>query len=85
MLNIESGIEVSKIKKNGRPAKYPFRSMGKGDSFLVEIEDATKINKKRVSIIGAARHHKGLKITTRKVDEGLRVWCVEPVSEEGNS
>jgi hypothetical protein len=55
--------------KNGAPAKYPWRTMDIGDSFLAPGK----------SINGQATHaaqRTGRKFTVRKVADGWRVWRI---------
>lgn len=52
--------------------EYPFNDMEVGDSFFVASE-SRKIDSLRGRISSAARM-KGIKVATRKIDGGLRVW-----------
>lgn len=75
---VESGIPITRIRK---PVIYPFDKMGVNDSFLIPAT-AAQIKKIRPSINGCLRsYNKGVKekvkITTRMVHDGIRVWIIK--------
>jgi hypothetical protein len=74
MYKIEKNIPMPEGR--GRKKKYPFEEMESGDSFFV------KCGKKEVAAVRAAvlkenRACMTHKWSTRTVDGGLRVWCLE--------
>jgi hypothetical protein len=75
---IERGVPVP-AAASGRPRKYPFAEMRKGDSFLVAFNDETPA-KLRALLATAANmwaRKSGGKFTVRTLDTGVRVWRVE--------
>lgn len=76
-IEIEKGIPVAKsvtrCKGNGRVQKL-IKRMDIGDSFLLEVEGRKLKYKQRT--FSAAAKSLGVKLITRTVDGGLRVWRV---------
>lgn len=56
--------------KQGRPCKYPFDRMKKGQSFLVPVKQARSV---KVLVSYHNRMGRG-RFAYRNTDEGLRVW-----------
>lgn len=74
MYEIEKNVPLLE-KAAGRKAKYPLASMEVGDSFVVPL----KYPKQRspvhsVASIFGKKH--GRKFTTRRIDNGVRVWRI---------
>jgi hypothetical protein len=72
---IEKDIPLPPRKSSsGRTAKYPWRWMEVGDSFLVPgLERASQFSGRA----GKTARTLGIKIATRKVDGGVRVWRIK--------
>lgn len=71
---------------NGRPAKYPFRSLREGESFdwdlsPSEIDAATEMSNLR-SAISQTKRRIGGDFTYRRDGLKVRVWCRVPVDPE---
>ena len=67
---IEKGVPVPpRNGGRGAPEKYPFSSMEVGDSFLApeKAQSSTQSAGKRL----------GMKFTSRKEADGVRIWRVE--------
>ena len=75
MYAIEKNVPVAASTQGG--IVYPFRDMEPGDSFLVPTERAggNHMNTPRRAATQYAKRH-GIKLVTRKVDGGLRIWRV---------
>jgi hypothetical protein len=69
---IEKDIPIASTR-NKRPRKYPICEMQLGDSFLIPEKEIR--GKMSACVHTAARYYK-YKVTTRKVDDGIRVWRV---------
>jgi hypothetical protein len=67
---IDRTIPLGRI---GRVSKYPFASLGVGDSF--EIRGADLVHSLRCAASQYARRH-GVRFATRAVPGGVRVWRV---------
>jgi hypothetical protein len=85
MIKIDKNIPLPqrnlKGGKGSNKAKYPFKNMQVGDSFLLKTLD-TKAERhyQRVLMIGAFKDRldmKGKKIATRSVPGGIRCWRTE--------
>ena len=78
MFKIEKGIEIPEVAttKQGRAAKYPFRTMEIGDSIF--IEDVADIRKaKNVFTQLNSRYKKAgepNRFVSADVDGGVRIW-----------
>jgi len=70
MVKIEKGIPITPNKPS-RERKYPWLELGIGDSFLITTGCVNV-----ASMVAAAGNKYGRKFSTRKVDEGTRVWRV---------
>jgi len=81
MYQIVKGIAIIQARK-GRPTQYPFKQMEVGDSFFVEfteeeMKSAKLKSKKQATILSAARVGRyGIKISTRRVENGIRAWRI---------
>lgn len=69
--SIETGIEIP-----DEGARFPFKNLEVGQTFLVPGADKALSASVRSSACAFARRHK-VRFTVRKVDEGVRVWRVE--------
>ncbi|HKQ24128.1 MAG TPA: hypothetical protein VJT81_06765 [Burkholderiales bacterium] len=66
---VQRGIPLPP-KKNGSKTKYPIDQLQVGDSFYVEgLKNSGGMNN--------LAKRRGMKIATRHVDGGLRVWRIE--------
>ncbi len=77
MYEIEKNVPLSASQQGG--IVYPFREMQPGDSFLVPAEKARADDKymsspRRAALIWGKRNN--VKLVTRRVDGGLRIWRV---------
>lgn len=87
--SIQKGIPV--IKREGLNSKYGFSRLEIGDSIFIPDEDIvikTYPNKKNpqkgynrnVNVQTAASYYarrKGIKLATRKIEGGIRIWRIE--------
>lgn len=80
MYEIQKGLPVPKPNRGGpgtgRPAKYPFRQMEVGDSFLIPLRpngDYMGLG----TTVSYATKQTGFKFTTRREPTGTRVWRVK--------
>lgn len=65
---VESNIPVPPISTGPKSSKYAFmRDMLSGQSFVVRDTKAAQ------AVYGAAKKM-GIKVITRKVDDGVRIW-----------
>lgn len=75
---IDKGVAIPNPRQaaGGRPAIYPWREMGVGDSFLVSLNGDTtrKVQRRMTSLASAAAQRLGFRFSTRIVDGGVRVW-----------
>ena len=71
-IKIEKGIPIP-AGQQGAPRKYPFDEMEIGDSFLVAEEKIRSVR----ALASLAKKKNGMKVATRKVDGGFRVWRIE--------
>lgn len=69
-IKVESGIPMP----SRSTGKYPLKVMIKGDSFFIPADVTT--NYLQANLFSSAKRA-GIKISTRSVDGGLRVWRVE--------
>lgn len=69
MYDIEKDVPV---KKRG-DAKYPLEKLEVNDSFLIPLKDLEDNTQQSVLTIAK---QKNINITTRKTDQGLRVWRI---------
>ncbi len=63
----------------GRPYKYPFEKLQVGDSFLVPLETDEEYTRKINSLTSCktlAQRALGIKMKTRRVSGGIRVWRI---------
>jgi len=76
MYQIEKDIPIPSISHKNRPSTiYPLKQMEIGDSFFVPDNDKGKKSTVRSAVLVIAKRI-GIKIVTRKVEGGLRVWRV---------
>ena len=71
MFEIETGIEMPPILKRG---KYPLKEMEIGDSFFIPASQSGNNVSARIT---PQAQRIGIKIITRKVEGGYRVWRYE--------
>lgn len=79
MYEIEKNVPIPPEARRTRQSKYPLRSMAAGDSFMIPLPvDAPKESYARAqqSVQSYASRWK-IKVTTRKVEGGVRVWRME--------
>lgn len=74
MYPIDKGIPIPKINHDKPSTTYPFKEMNVGDSFL--IPDGEKKSTARSAALIIAKRM-GIKVLTRKIEGGLRVWRIE--------
>jgi hypothetical protein len=78
---IESGVEMPEAKRNptGAKGKYPFPDMKIGDSFLYSraTDRTTQQYAGSAARMWAKKRNNGWKFSTRKTEEGVRIWRVE--------
>ena len=84
-MKVEKGIPIpskgiNQIGNKNNPQKYPWCELTEaGDSFLVPV--AADMTKKQIeslqSSVSGCGLRKKIKITTRQVKGGIRVWRVE--------
>lgn len=75
MFDIEDDVEIPapSASRAPRPSKYPLREMEAGQSFFIAVPDAANVAKVQRSVTSSAARWK-IKIVSRKVEGGLRVW-----------
>lgn len=75
-IKIDKKMPIPKVtSRSGRPVKYPFDKLKKGDSFLVEGDH--KIRHSIYSCLNAYNANRAdvkIEITTRAEEGGIRVW-----------
>lgn len=75
---IERGIQIPAIKAGKYLAcKFPFMLMRPGDSFLLRKDRHDNLSTVRSEAINTARKLR-MRVTTREVPGGVRVWLVSP-------
>lgn len=78
---IEKQIAIPLKYKKGREAFFPLGQMEIGDSFLILPNTKTPTGKDaRIALTQFASSYSkktGKKFTTRKVENGLRIWRIE--------
>jgi len=76
---IEKNIDIPAPRSGAYgQAKYPFRKMRAGDSFLLKPNGDGKkgLERARVMVLLEAKKYK-VKVTTRTVPGGVRVWKIQ--------
>lgn len=73
LIPIDRKVPLPKPQRGPR-AKYPFRTMKKGDSFLVSSKARNEFNVRCASYMASRRLK--VKFTVRRVPEGIRVWRI---------
>lgn len=68
-IKIEKNVPLSGRANNG---KFPFYKMEIGDSFSVGFDDRLSLR----SMASSYGRKNGKKFTTRKSDDGIRVWRI---------
>lgn len=78
MFEIEDDVEIPapSASRAPRPSKYPLRDMDPGQSFFIAIPEGQDVAKVQRSVTSSAARWK-IKIISRKVEGGLRVWRKE--------
>lgn len=72
---IEKNIEMPEIKKGGKQnIRYPWKQMEVGDSFFVKGIDDGYV--RRAISQFHSTHKDGARFSSRKVEDGTRVWRV---------
>ena len=84
IMEVETGVEVPP-KRYGpymtSAYPYPWGQMKPGDSFVIRCgSDTRAVTQIRGKVLSAARYA-GIRITTRTVEEGLRVWRLNEVAQ----
>ena len=74
MIAIDKNIPAPVRNERGRPAKYPWRQMKKGDSFYVNGD--TNIRHFQVYAHEVASRL-NIKVATRMEGTGIRVWRIK--------
>jgi hypothetical protein len=69
---IEKGIAMTTTRTQ-RPCKFPVREMKVMDSFLIPEND---VRRTVTQCVRKAAGYYGFKVSTRKVEGGVRVWRV---------
>ena len=68
------GVEPIPPAKPGPAPKYPFGDMEEGETFVIECRpDERSVVQGRVH---SAAYMRGVTISTRSVDDGVKVWLV---------
>lgn len=74
MYQIEKNVQIhGETPKNGRPAKYPLKDLGVGDSFLVPQK---RVDDLRQSIKWAESTTRA-RFLARQIGPDVRVWRTE--------
>jgi addiction module HigA family antidote len=85
-ISVEKNITIPRIKQTaGRTGKYPFHKMKIGDSFFIPCRNPAsngemrKCRSRAISSLSKFNDKNGtkIKITTRSVKTGIRVWRTE--------
>ena len=85
MLKIDKNIPIPPKRKENYhrgKRKYPFLEMQVGDSFFVECQQTPRARDHKIIQVNNVfrrykkRHNLQIKITTRSVPEGIRVWRI---------
>ncbi len=76
MYQIDKDIPIPSIKHDRTSTIYPLKEMGIGDSFFVPDKITGKKTTVRSTVIATSKRI-GIKIVTRRVEGGLRVWRIE--------
>jgi hypothetical protein len=80
---VEPNIPLPNIPRGAQPspARYPWAEMKIGDSFFIPLLNKTLINVRGGLQIDLKKYYlqEGvkIKITTRSIDNGLRVWRIK--------
>ena len=77
MYAVERNVPAPGINRPSRATKYPFPQLKVGDSFFVPHDNNNRaIPRVRSAASLWAKYH-NLKLVTRTVDGGIRVWRVK--------
>ena len=74
-IQIESDVPLPASYVNGRPASYPFRNMGVGQSIFIPATQVSPHHAAKRAYAAARRT--GFKFTCRKEEDGIRIWRIE--------
>ncbi len=81
VFTIEKGIPIPRHINTGPPRKYFFGDMGIGDSFFIPVLLPKNKLSIQTSVLAASHnyniYHPHIKITTRQMVGGVRVWRIE--------
>lgn len=69
---VERSIQIPG-RCSGKMMPYPYQEMKAGDSFFIPVSQEYEKVRERDKARAAART-RGIKITTRVVDGGVRIW-----------
>lgn len=69
-----TGKEPIPPAKRGAPQKYPFDDMEEGEAFVIHCKPEERSDVQ--GRVHSAAYDRGVKISTRSVDEGVKVWLV---------
>lgn len=80
-MQIEKRIPYTSTKRRlGRPSKYPFRELSKGDSFFVPLPEGKTIRYLRhliaSNVSAANRNIEGAQFDYASGKDGVRVWRI---------
>lgn len=77
-IKIEKGIEIpSRLRKSGKPSKYPFAQLEVGESFLVRTTSKKSKVNRQVGLCSSFRKYAPKRFTSRTIAEGVRIWRIE--------
>ena len=71
---IEKNVPMLDAARGRR--KYEWAAMNAGDSFFIGCADEREVMARRKAVLSSA-YHANIKVSTRKVPGGFRVWRVE--------
>lgn len=76
MIRVDTGIPLP--ENPSQHAKYPFRQLGVGDSFLAPLADRSAVTSLcgRYARVTGGKYRTALRRKDRDGEEGLRVWRI---------
>jgi hypothetical protein len=83
LYKVEANVPLPSVPRGApsAPIKYPWGGMNIGDSFFVPLLNKTAINLRGAINIDLkkfqAQSGKKIKVTTRAVDNGIRIWRIK--------
>ena len=85
-MQVEEGIAVPG-RKYGLYVRniYPWAQMKPGDSFLIRCATDTRTLQLERNKVSSQARYSGIQITTRAVDDGLRVWMKSNSNSNSNA